>query len=95
MQEVGTLTDKTCVFPFIFNGVTYTGCTAEDDENETPWCATIVDDLGQYISSAGYYGYCEEEGCPVDKHDSRKIICYSNNITNYLSDKARSNSLAG
>ena len=29
-----------CRFPFIYNGVTYTGCTTADDWDAKPWCMT-------------------------------------------------------
>ena len=29
-----------CVFPFSYNGKTYTACTADGNKEGVPWCAT-------------------------------------------------------
>ena len=40
----GPDTGSPCMFPFIWEGVTYTSCVASDDENSTStWCDTRVD----------------------------------------------------
>ena len=36
-----------CVFPFIYNGITYFGCTLEG--NDQPWCSTEVDSDGNHV----------------------------------------------
>ncbi|XP_040580047.1 uncharacterized protein [Lepeophtheirus salmonis] len=41
-----------CVFPFIYSGTTYTGCTLQD--SAIPWCATLVDGFLNYVN----YDYC-------------------------------------
>ncbi len=46
-----------CVFPFIYEGVTYDDC-ADDDGN--PWCATATDQGNNYI---GEYIWCEKFTC--------------------------------
>ena len=55
----GDKTNEPCVFPFIWNGVYYYGCTSVDNGG-VPWCATqtLYD---AYVP--GYWGNCEE-GCP-------------------------------
>ncbi len=32
--------DKSCVFPFVFNRVTYNECTDKDDAQGKFWCST-------------------------------------------------------
>ena len=36
-----------CVFPFAYGGVTHDTCTTADNDG-VPWCATTVDDGGEY-----------------------------------------------
>ena len=55
-----------CVFPFIYNGVTYEACTMFIDVK--PWCSTMVDDNGVLINGQGNWGYCDSE-CPCDGTD--------------------------
>ena len=43
-----------CVFPFEYDGNTYTECT--DVDNKKKWCATAVDAQGRYIDDK--WGYC-------------------------------------
>ena len=42
-----------CIFPFVYDGVTYCDCTEVD--RDKPWCSLGVDDDQHYI---GYWGYC-------------------------------------
>ena len=46
-----------CVFPFEWEGKTYTGCTGDDDSAGRPWCMTDNDDL--------HWGFCNEQ-CPLE-----------------------------
>ena len=55
---------QACVFPFIFNGVTYNGCTYDDGETE-PWCSTLTDGSDEHVGGGGHWGYCSSE-CPLD-----------------------------
>ena len=48
-----------CVFPFIFNDITFTECI---DASHGLWCSTAVDSEGVHVS--GQWGYCSS-GCPV------------------------------
>ena len=62
----GLDSNKPCVFPFIYGGDKYTGCT-EVDSFGIHWCATDVGAIGEYI--AGKTGICSP-GCT--KEDSSR-----------------------
>ena len=47
--------NKSCVFPFTYLGSNYTTCTEQESPSGEAWCATKVDDNGDYI---GKWGYC-------------------------------------
>ena len=61
-----------CSFPFIFEGVSWTGCTIADEpaDNPQPWCVTQtnengrppVDENGEFST----WGYCHSS-CPIDQ----------------------------
>ena len=44
--------------------VTYNGCTNASDQEGRLWCATKVDQNGDYILYSEAYGFCESS-CPV------------------------------
>ncbi|CAB4062929.1 MMP9 [Lepeophtheirus salmonis] len=61
-----TTDNRTCVFPFTYNGLIYTACTTKDN-SETPWCATKVGvdanqltspEIGQAVSSSPEVWMC-------------------------------------
>merc|ERR1712107_558288 len=54
-NSCSTLSGGTCVFPFIYNGVTHFQCTYTD--SPTPWCATAVDSSGVVVTNS--WGDCE------------------------------------
>ena len=45
-----------CIFPFTYEGITYTGCTLYGGYSQ-PWCATSTDEKGMYQS--GNWGFCD------------------------------------
>ena len=58
--------DGPCVFPFSYENdneqlTQFNGCTTEDADDGTLWCATAVDSNGMVDS----YGYCDSN-CPID-----------------------------
>merc|ERR1719158_2412646 len=61
-----TLTSETCVFPFKYQGVTYSQCTYTD--SPMPWCATSVDSQGTVQNNK--WGDCDTSspfsGCQVE-----------------------------
>merc|ERR1712013_270265 len=57
--QSGPYPDQACVFPFRYNGVTYTSCTTQDKSQA--WCSTKTTLAGTHVP--GYYGYCPSS-CP-------------------------------
>jgi len=57
--ESGPYANAACVFPFRYNGVTYTSCTTQDKDQA--WCSTNTTLAGNHVP--GYYGYCPTT-CP-------------------------------
>lgn len=52
---------EACVFPFIYEGIEYDGCTSTHAAEGAVWCATQVNQNGTVIE--GKWGDCSE-GCP-------------------------------
>ena len=60
----GERPNKTCKFPFIFEGLTFNSCTLSWSNNNTKaWCSTKVDDSGYY--KPGQWGFCESACQPT------------------------------
>ena len=53
-----TVSGVPCVFPFNWNGNTYTSCTT-DGGFSTPWCSTQTDLFGNHVT--GNYGDCSAD----------------------------------
>ena len=53
--ESGPEPGRPCIFPFIYNGVTYKECTSADWDQ--PWCSTEVNDNQNHV--AGKWGNCK------------------------------------
>jgi len=65
-----TTTDgRRCQFPFFVDGKEYNSCTLDHtiEGTTTPWCATRVDGMGNWLSRQGSdaHGFCSSD-CPVD-----------------------------
>merc|ERR1711971_1006802 len=65
-----TTTDgRRCQFPFFIDGKEYNSCTLDFTAagTTTPWCATRVDGMGNWLSRQGSdtHGFCSSD-CPVD-----------------------------
>ena len=56
-----TVTNKPCVFPFKWRGVTHVACTTAG--GYSPWCSTLVNGLGMHVK--GNYADCGDS-CPVE-----------------------------
>ena len=75
-EECKTTNGKTCVFPFIYKGVKYSGCTIVG-RGGTPWCSTVTDKDGNYIEHPTKFltwGNCDQH-CP----SSSKQECKTTN----------------
>ena len=51
-----------CIFPFKYNGKTYSKCTM--DGSDRFWCATSVDSEDYQWTE---WGYCTTKSCPTEK----------------------------
>jgi len=51
---------KMCVFPFVYQGVTYKDCIYSQIDN--PWCPTLLGANGVFTPGSNYWGFCEP--CP-------------------------------
>ena len=62
-----TVTGRTCIFPFRFNGVLYNACTFDWNapEDTEPWCSTLTDPNDEHQFGQGEWGFCSS-ACPVD-----------------------------
>ena len=66
-----TDTEMDCVFPFNYNGVTYTGCTIFGDSK--PWCVTKTDRNGDMEGS--FWGLCDAT-CPIEGCRIQRFCCW-------------------
>merc|ERR1712223_508712 len=57
----GPASGKPCVFPFTWQGKTFTSCTKEGDGQGKLWCSTMVDQAGNHVAGQGQYGFCSQE----------------------------------
>ena len=62
----GNVNNETCVFPFIYKGVTYRSCTSKDENKN--WCYTEVDTNANGVE--GKWGYCSPE-CQGEQNDKK------------------------
>merc|ERR1712002_275262 len=74
VSSSGPAAGKTCIFPFIYNGVQYHGCTplinglASVYSKPTYWCSTMVDVNGFHVrgpwdDKGKHVGFCDDT-CP-------------------------------
>ena len=49
VTDSGAMPNKSCIFPFMFNGVLYNECTwtYAHRTDQKPWCSTFVDETGE------------------------------------------------
>merc|ERR1712038_1276768 len=72
-----TINGTACQFPFFLNGKEYNACTMDyTSPGETPWCATKVDGVGNFLHLApgSAWGYCQSN-CPADTDSSATLAC--------------------
>merc|ERR1712013_835437 len=74
--QSGPYPSQPCVFPFRYNGVTYTSCTEwiYGGENQgSKWCSTKVDSQGVHVNGEGNYGFCGAD-CNIDTVSLAEIL---------------------
>ena len=64
-----------CVFPFKYEGKTYTKCITNDNSGGK-WCATAVYSDGSYLE----YGYCSPD-CDIEEKPSKTLSIYGVNMS--------------
>jgi len=69
----GTVEGDSCVFPFTYQGTTYTECTTQDN-NGSLWCALDTDVGGNWRNDLHTWGNCEA-GCTVGCHTYSGVPC--------------------
>ena len=52
---------KKCIFPFVYQNITYTKCTKNDARTGKHWCSTFVDSNQHHVEENGYWGICLDE----------------------------------
>ena len=65
----GPSSNHTCIFPFVFNDITYNECTHDEDGF---WCSTKVDSNGNHIGKQGNWGICGQK-CFTGKDNQSNI----------------------
>ena len=60
MTVSGPSTGSPCVFPFTFNGRTYSRCTLDEtpEDDKVAWCSTKVDSQGNHVAGKKFWGRC-------------------------------------
>jgi len=80
----GTSKGESCIFPFVYEGTTYTECTTRDNNN-TLWCPLETDSEGNWVKDKHASGICEP-GCTVGCHTHSGVSCifpFTHNGTEY------------
>ena len=54
----GPSKNKKCIFPFTFDGITYTSHKGCAHNKGGHWCSTKVDINGNHIGNRGNWGFC-------------------------------------
>ena len=82
IQGCATKDGQSCVFPFQYDGTSYSNCTTYN--HDQLWCATEVDANGEYIG--GQWGDCNSN-CGTSKTSFVSLsLCenYYNDIQSFL-----------
>merc|ERR1719300_933321 len=67
----GAMVQAACVFPFTFQGVTYSTCTTAGGFSR-PWCSTATDTNTNHLK--GYWGDCDGN-CPTSDTNTSDSSC--------------------
>ena len=62
----GPGTGNACIFPFTFNGITYSDCPWNENDGAF-WCSIKVDENGEHIGNQGKWGVCGL-GCKIEPY---------------------------
>jgi len=70
---------RPCQFPFIFGGVSRTGCISDSDPEGRFWCSTRVDSSGVHMGQGGHWAHCSPS-CPRHNQRDTNQIQLSQNV---------------
>ena len=72
--ELASELSKPCEGTFIYENITYHGCTKIGDSNGRAWCSTKIDPLTyEHVSGENFYGFCPENGSCSTAEEGQKI----------------------
>ena len=74
VTEIASGESKPCESVFIFEGVTYNGCTIEGSNDGKAWCSTKVDPISWEHVGNDFYGNCPNDGsCLTDEQGKEEL----------------------
>ena len=74
VTEIASGESKPCESVFIFEGVTYNGCTTEGSKDGKAWCSTKVDPISWEHAGNDFYGNCPDDGsCLTDEQGKEEL----------------------
>merc|ERR1719510_1238127 len=77
-----TVSGEQCQLPFIFRGLTRTGCITDSDPAGLLWCSTRLDSQGRHVAGGGHWDHCQP-GCP---QHAQKNTTQASQASSELSD---------
>ena len=60
-NEDGPQKNRSCVFPFIYQEITFESCTNRSDPDNKFWCSTKVDKDGKHVGNRSEWGFCDRD----------------------------------
>ena len=79
----GPQKNVSCIFPWIFKGKKYNGCTTDDDPDGNYWCSTKVDENLIHVNGQNQWGLCSRtclSSAPTSGTDNLQILNSKFNI---------------
>ena len=64
--------NQKCVLPFKHDGVTYTRCPVDPQDDSKHWCSTRVDRNGVHVPNVRQWGHCGPN-CPLERRPKQSV----------------------